>query len=260
MSASVKFLLGCDPEWFLRDVHTGEPRSAIGRFMGTKKEPVPLEDGVSVQVDNVAVEYGITPATSEQHWVDLNHSARIQIAALAAKHNCNLLITPSVIFPETELNCEAAWLFGCEPDLNAWTKEWNPKPEAANPLLRSAGAHLHFGLDYDKQLLAEVVKATDMYIAVPGLLVDPDDRRRELYGKAGACRFKPYGVEWRTGSNFWTANTTRIRWVYRTVNSMLEALAKGLKVPAIVREIIDTGDRGSALLFCKQHGLEVPSE
>jgi hypothetical protein len=251
--------LGCDPEWFLKDLYTGEPRSAIGRFCGTKENPVPLNDGVSVQVDNVAVEYGIMPATSASQWCAANLSARRQLEQEANTKSCTLHIVPSVVFPETELDTPDAWVFGCDPDLNAWEGCWNPRPESSNPFLRSAGGHIHFGFDaFDPEDMFTVVKAADMYLAVPGLLVDKDDRRRELYGKAGACRLKPYGVEWRTGSNFWTLTQSRIEWVYRTVNNMLRVVKEGIIIPETIREVIDKGDRVGAQYICQTYGLEVP--
>jgi hypothetical protein len=259
MSISPKFKLGCDPEWFLKDMFTGEPRSAIGRFQGTKDKPVPLNDGVSVQVDNCAVEYGITPASCMNEWMDRNLSAREQIEKKAAGMGLELYIAPSVVFPDTELDNELAWVFGCDPDLNAWTEEWNPKPKAANPNLRSGGGHVHFGFDlFEAKGMFTVAKAADMYLAVPGMLVDTDDRRRELYGKAGAMRMKPYGLEWRTASNFWTTTPTRISWLYRTVNNMLKAVRDGIIIPDSVREVIDKGDRVGATHLCKIYGLEVP--
>lgn len=259
MSISEKFLVGCDPEWFLKDAFTGEPRSAIDRFKGTKEQPVPLEDGVSVQVDNCAVEYGIKPAASMREWVDRNLSARRQIELEAARQGLSLNIAPSVVFPESELQDERAWIFGCDPDLNAWTEMWNEKPEAEDPFLRSAGGHGHFGFQFfEPRDMIVVVKAADMFLGVPGIIVDKDKRRRLLYGKAGACRMKPYGVEWRTASNFWTTTQSRIEWFYRTVNNMLAAVRKGIIIPESVREVIDSGDEVGAEHLCKVYGLEIP--
>ena len=48
------------------------------------------------------------------------------------------------IEPDQLLHPEAL-LFGCDPDYNAYTLNINPKPEGEHGLLRSAGAHIHFG-------------------------------------------------------------------------------------------------------------------
>ncbi len=259
MSISPKFLIGCDPEWFLRSVYTNEPVSAIDKFNGTKDQPVPLTNEVSVQVDNCAVEYGITPAQSMHEWVDRNVTARDLIEDAAGQMGLAVHIVPSVVFPQSELQDDRAWIMGCDPDLNAYTKEWNPRPAAANPFLRSAGGHLHFGFEYFKpEDMFTVVRAADMYITLPGMMVDLDDRRRELYGKAGACRMKPYGVEFRTASNFWTTTQQRIEWVYRVVNRMLTEVRKGIILPDFIPEIINSGDRVGAQSVIEQYGLEVP--
>jgi hypothetical protein len=258
MSLSDKFLLGCDPEWFLQSSNTMQPVSAIDKFRGTKEEPFQLDEGVSVQVDNCAVEYGIKPASCMEDWVERNVSAGYQLQSIASAMGLYLLKVPSVVFPEEELQDQRAWVFGCDPDLNAWTKEWNPRPEARNPFLRSAGGHLHFGFPhFEPELMFDVAKGADLFIALPGLLVDTDDRRRELYGKAGAMRMKVYGMEWRTASNFWTTTQKRMEWVYRVANRMLTEVRKGIIVPECVREIIDTGDRVGARSVIEAYGLEV---
>jgi hypothetical protein len=51
--------------------------------------------------------------------------------------------------------------------------------------------------------------------------------RRELYGKAGAFRPKPYGVEYRVLSNRWLNSEALIRWVYN--QSQLGMARRGLE-------------------------------
>jgi len=248
-------LLGCDPEWFLTD--GSQPVSAIGKFQGTKKRPFPLLEGVTCQVDNCAVEYGILPAQTLGQWLHMNIAAYDQISNMAMSMGLAVHIVPSVVFPDKELDTPEAWIFGCDPDFNAWDLAWNPKPKAKNPNLRSAGGHGHFGYKFtSKEQVIEAARAADMFIGVPGLLVDSDDRRRELYGKAGAMRFKKYGFEWRTGSNFWTVSINRLEWFYRQCHEVIAFVTKGGKVPKDVQQIIDNGDRDDARAFCQLHSIE----
>jgi hypothetical protein len=44
-----------------------------------------------------------------------------------------------------------------------------------------------------------------------------------LYGKAGACRYKTYGVEYRTLSNFWVLSTDLRREVWERTMAACQA-------------------------------------
>jgi hypothetical protein len=59
------------------------------------------------------------------------------------------------------------------------------------------------------------------------MFVDFDDRRRQLYGKAGAYRPKPYGMEYRVLSNVWLKNKSLQRWVYRNTMRAIKELQYG---------------------------------
>lgn len=252
--------IGSDPEMFL--TNGKHAVSAIDKFPGDKANPVEWAEGIKVQVDNCSVEYNTPVCTDRGEWVRHHLSAYRQIAEHAAKaHNLKPLIAPSVIFPMEELDDERAWIMGCEPDFNAWVKEWNPKPYCDIEELRSGGGHIHVGFPdgtFTADMMIHLTKLVDMWVGVPLLLVDHDDRRRELYGKAGAMRFKPYGMEWRTGSNAWIQTEQRMAWVYDGIVRAVQALGEIMAVPPIVREIIDTGNRIEAAKFCEHYNIEVP--
>lgn len=69
----------------------------------------------------------------------------------------------------------------------------------------------------------------DLYLGVPSILMDGDTDRRRLYGKAGAYRSKPYGVEYRTLSSFWVADPKLIGWAFEQTMRAVEAV-KNLEV------------------------------
>ena len=50
----------------------------------------------------------------------------------------------------------------------------------------------------------------DYTLGLDSLLLDSDTRRRSMYGRAGSFRFKEYGIEYRTLSNFWIKNNKSI--------------------------------------------------
>lgn len=53
----------------------------------------------------------------------------------------------------------------------------------------------------------------DLYLGVPSVLIDPDTRRRSLYGKAGCFRLTDYGVEYRVLSGYFIKDEITTTWV-----------------------------------------------
>lgn len=92
----------------------------------------------------------------------------------------------------------------------------------------------------------------DILLTLPSLLIDNDQRRRELYGKAGSFRLKEWGVECRALSNFWIHDNTLIEWVFnqtiKVVNIVLENKDEEYisKFSEEVRLVIDTNDKKKA--------------
>jgi len=85
----------------------------------------------------------------------------------------------------------------------------------------------------------------DLFVGFRLAEVDKDTRRRELYGKAGAIRFKPYGIEYRTPSNYWIMSEHNIAAVWDLTGLALAAVKRIGKFPAQVMEatrtFIDSG-------------------
>lgn len=203
-------LIGADPELFLRN-NTGSVVSAVGLIGGTKKEPRDIGNGCAVQEDNVAVEFCIPPCDEVSNFIrSINYNLEY-IADYVKSKGLTLSITASETFDPDQLESEQAKVFGCDPDYNAWTMRTNRRPNSKDKLLRSAGGHVHVSTDKHPFLVA---RCLDLFLGVPSVLLDSDTRRRELYGKSGACRPKPYGVEYRTLSNFWLKSDELKEWVF----------------------------------------------
>jgi len=218
----MKFLIGCDPEVFMQDPNSGQYVSAWGRIQGTKHEPYKIRNG-AVQVDGNALEFNIVPADNSEKFVANVTDVFNQLKAMVPGYN--VLVEPSVVFDPSYFNSlpEEAKELGCNPDFNAYTGDINPAPDGASTTMRTASGHIHIGWHNETpvdpfdpnhfQDCIDVVKQLDYYLGIWSLGWDRDVTRRTLYGKAGAFRPKPYGVEYRTLSNAWLKNPDLARWV-----------------------------------------------
>jgi hypothetical protein len=84
--------------------------------------------------------------------------------------------------------------------------------------------------------------------------------RRSLYGKAGCCRLKPYGVEYRTVSNFWASNPKIVDVMYaltelavnlRKDGASAENLIANMGGEAIIVNTINNSDEMSSRTLYK---------
>lgn len=254
--------LGADPEVFLQDKNN-KFLSVVGKIGGGKWDPVQIEHlpkGFTLQEDNVALEFGIPPAASADEFV--NYIFRVQVEGLSKLPGLSFSKLSCTVFPEDQMQHPAVLSFGCEPDFNAWTGEENAKPKPPHPFMRSAGGHVHIETDLDPKLVG---RACDLFLGVPSVLMDNGVERKKLYGKAGAIRFKPYGVEYRTLSNFWIFDEKLIRWVWSESARALKEIEEGqdyfpedLDVDAHrIQSCINNNDVKLAEQLVKEYGLNV---
>lgn len=252
--------LGSDPEIFLINRKTGQFKSVIGLIGANKWNPAQIPgmaDGFTLQEDNVALEFGIPPAASSEEFI--KHIRAVLLAGLEKLPATRFSRLSATIFPESEMENPNAWVFGCEPDFNAWTGATNEKPEAPHPFLRSAGGHIHVETNLDGRT---VIKAMDLCAAVPSVLMDSGAERRQLYGKAGAFRPKPYGVEYRTLSNFWIFKKRLTKWAWDASAQALmfaehEAdLFEDEGLSTDIQSCINNGDKALAERLVKELSLE----
>lgn len=94
--------------------------------------------------------------------------------------------------------------FGCSPDINIYQEELHSyRGDASNIFYRFAGGHIHIGVEGECEGKIELLKNVE---ARTGLAINSfankegEKQRRNFYGRAGACRLKSYGIEWRTPS------------------------------------------------------------
>lgn len=253
--------LGADPEVFTIDSKTGKFLSIIGKIGANKHNPLQIAhmpQGFTLQEDNVALEFGIPPATNAKEFSD--HIEKVLQEGLSILPGRMFSTLSCVVFPKDQMNDPEAHVFGCEPDYNAWTEEVNKKPVPPHPFMRSAGGHVH--IETTKNPFS-VARACDLFLGVPSILMDTGDERRKLYGGAGACRVKPYGVEYRTLSNFWIFKPELREWVWRQSERALDMVGDK-KAPILYKDVmenitscINNGDKKLAENLVNQFQLEL---
>lgn len=230
-----KILLGADPELFMKNPNTGAFVSAHGAVPGTKHDPFKVPDG-AIQIDGTALEFNIDPASTVDEFVHNLVSVRQQISAYVPGYN--VVAEPVALYDQSYFDWDvpgSAKELGCDPDYNGWTGHVNPRPEPGNKPIRTAAGHIHIGWTdgqdvYDKthfDLCAQISRQMDYFLGIYSLIWDPDGTRRELYGKAGAFRPKPYGVEYRVLSNRWLSSEALMRWVYQQAQAGMTAAFDG---------------------------------
>lgn len=261
----MNILIGCDPEVFVKK---GDKfLSAHGLIKGDKKNPQKIRSG-AVQVDGMALEFNIDPAADEDQFVFLVNDVYEQMKLMVPDYE--VVAVPVAMFDEDYMKLQPpeALELGCDPDYNAWTQTANVKPDGNRPM-RTASGHVHIGWTDGANVqdmnhmsrCTNVIKQMDFYLGLGSLFYDDDRLRREMYGKSGCFRPKPYGVEYRTLSNRWLNNENLMRWVYRNAVRGVKDLISGRNLAekyGDIQEIINKSNKKAALKIIKEAGLEMP--
>ena len=274
-----KVFIGHDLEVILRDRVTGAAVSSIGLIGGTKDEPRRVPNG-TVQEDNVLAEVGGDPSNNAESFSNQVEAVMGDLTAIIPSHLMGCFDS-SEEFPDSELQHPDAFKIGCDPDFDAYSLDTNDpgayklkknEPgEYAGPL-RAAGGHIHlswgsFGKNLTgsrraqlKQLADQrvlITKAHDLLVSIPEILISPDLRRKQHYGKAGSMRAKPYGLEVRTPSNFWGKTDTLRKWAFG--NSVRALMVKELPIPEeILVKCINTCDQDLAQEIVETYNIPMP--
>ena len=253
-------MLGCDPEFFIKK--NGKFVCAHGIIPGTKRNPHEIDCG-AVQVDGYALEFNTFPARNpEQFCMNVSQVLAVMRKMVDKKYTFALGTPVAHFSPEyMEAQHPEANELGCDPDYNAWSGDVNPRPNGRLPM-RTAAGHIHISwigsTSADEETKRGVCRQMDFFLGLPSVLYDADTERRKLYGKAGAMRYKPYGVEYRTLSNAWLKNKTRMKQVATNaiigVNEFFNGNIIADKVGDI-QEIINTSDKKAAFKIMRDFNI-----
>lgn len=223
---SEQLLIGTDPEFFL--FKDGKPISGHGLIPGTKDKPHTMTHETTCQLDGVACELGIKAAADCATFSNRIQSA-LNFAESMLPRGTVLKPVPSVFFDKTYYDKEIpedCKVLGCTPDRDAYNDgKINPIPSIVsniNGVMRTGGGHIHFGWTKNEDVNSEdhinncilVIRNIDYLFTFYERLWDNDVQRRQMYGKPGAFRVKPYGCEYRSPSNAWLRNPQTQRFVF----------------------------------------------
>lgn len=228
-----KFTIGTDPEFFIRSVGLHKPLKSSQFTKGTKDIPEDLGSNYSVHADNVMLELNIPAATDKKSFIKNILTGKSKLEKLVG-NRALILAVPSLSFPYSTLTDKQDWEVGCDPDLSAYTENYNETVKFENSKdkgLRYAGGHVHVGIEEgeeDSELILNIIKAMDYLFLDMVMTEDLDQKRKEVYGNPGRFRFKEYGFEYRSLSNFWLRSEKTMSRVYDIVEEAVNNYQKYL--------------------------------
>lgn len=257
---------GSDPEVFVVSP-AGEIVPVFDLIGGSKHNPRPMgKPGFFVQEDNAAIEFNIPASKTKEEFVE-NIFEGMRLAKTFLPEGYDLRAQASARFTPAQLDHPKAHEFGCESDKNAWTGDYNDKPEVPSDGLRSTGLHFHIGYDlvdangpYMVSINQMLAQWCDLYLGVPSMKLDPDMDRRRLYGKAGAYRDKSYGMEYRVLSSKPLEKKEYIEWMYSQGMRAVEMVNKhakpdNLDMPKVLAAI-NGGDKKAMEYLVEKYDLK----
>lgn len=265
----MQLLLGCDPELFLRSGKKNISAHDVG-IPGTKAAPFKVGRG-ALQIDGTALEFNIEPAASQDEWLMNIDDVLAEMKSMLPR-GMKMDIKAVVHYAKEYMDGLplSAKLLGCDPDYNAYTAAVNNAPDQ-HPTMRTAAGHVHLGWTNNQDPLVPqhfsacctMVKELDLFLGIPSVILDEDIERKEMYGKAGAFRPKPYGVEYRVLSNFWLTDINLKAWVWNATNRAFDNMVTKGKIvdeelSYRIEHVINSNDKVEAKKLIETFSLIMP--
>ena len=229
--------IGVDPEFAVIDTEKEKFISSHDLVKGTKDAPFKINKG-AMQADGTMIEFNIDPAATKEEFQGNIEAVLKQIReSVPAKYEFKFIPTVHYDHYYFDKIPEEAKKLGCTPDFSAWGDgRMNPRPMSrSKPTMRTCSGHMHFGWREgadvsDRSHLWDCMtftKSLDISIGAFLQFWDRDKERQQLYGKPGAFRPKPYGVEWRTPSNAWLNHKELWPWLFDAGQAVFKAVSEG---------------------------------
>lgn len=241
-------IFGCDPEFFFTkngQVIGAEkvlPEDGIKREVGSfANENGSIQKGESkIIIDGVQAELNPVPDTCRARLGnEISYCFRTLYKEMEKNEALKLEFSPLVKVSDEEMQSlsEKSKQFGCAPSKNIGGLSKMSIKDASKYPYRSAGGHLHFGVDSYfpevKDVLSDpktLIPILDIIVGNTCVLLDRDEgniERRKVYGKAGEYRTPKHGIEYRTLSNFWLRSYPLMSMVFGLSRQAISIVADG---------------------------------
>lgn len=264
MKKQIDFTIGADPEVFIVNKN-GHVVPMCGLIGGKKGSPFKIHSHLGILEDNILVELNFPPVNSSKGFADrVTHAKSLFEDWLKSQtpfSEYKVSEKVECLVPQKVLDHAAAKEFGCDPDFDSYNmgspnKKVDPKDLVVkNREWRFAGGHVHIG---HRANVPPFVAANfcDLFLGLKFLSEDPQKVRRSYYGQAGRYRPTPYGLEYRTLSNFWLFDYALALQVGMQVEKLVSLLTSNtVKLQSIYQQVpwtavktaINTGDLAAGL-------------
>lgn len=260
------YTIGADFELFLKNKETDEIINAKNYVKGSKKRPFNFDKTSPfwcTSLDNISLEGNIKPCTNAN---EFDQYIKYVIDYMNSKLPKNLCTVhdPAVFVNPEQLYTRESKMFGCEATYNAYTLEKNPMLSAEETNLRTCCTHVHIKYD-DMDIItsSELVKAMDLFLGVPSVMIEPPNMRRTLYGKLGEMRFNPKKTtEYRVLSSFFSETEQLRKWVFENTVKAIDWINEGNLITADLfgrfNNIMSNTDIDDAEQLVKEYNIPIP--
>lgn len=255
--------VGTDPEVFFSK--NGKVLPAAIVFNKVAGSEVIETDSGKLIVDGAALEFQPNPSGYPAEVVNNLRDLMVVACDMAREYGTQIAMVP-------ELPIDLKWckddprlaIFGCSPDVSAWGEECTPGTiDAAEHPYRYAGCHIHLGPDREffRKDIGMFAKALDRTVGLASMAISEgqDSRRRGIYGRPGVYRHQPWGMEYRTPSNYILRSPETIEFIFRLATATIglvhdgryESMRKIIPDIVIVSALRHDSPRDTARLYSR---------
>jgi hypothetical protein len=241
--------MGSDPEFFFkRDGKIVESKQCLA----DKGLKYIVEDGIQGEIHPTPSQ---CRAILGAEFTDIFNIMRQQNLEALADFSQNVKLTKE----EMDSIPDDCKRLGCNPSLNVSEDVIPVNIDGLEYPYRSAGGHIHIDTGSNtknEQLRKDAIKFIKLMDVVVGntcVLIDRDKgniTRRKVYGRAGEYRIKPYGLEYRTLSNFWLRSYPLYTFVFGLARYVMSLYLNGKTDEVLslvdykdIREAINKNDK-----------------